>query len=627
MEEVSTEKKGGLSVVLCTVYQHMDVDRNKGALKRVPNIAIVSIMKMMERNGYSGDFYDLDLLLPKDEEIKSYFSEKQPKVVGISGVVSNCYQQLKHITELIRSVCPDTWIVLGGNMAVSSNLILRKTEVDVCVLGDGERPFVDFLDYVVENGRVFDFSKLGGIKGLCFLNSSRELIFTGYNQPLPNEDYPTADYDLYLKGVLGNEKLFEAYFRDGKDSDWFAHCKKTFEEGRKPKLAYLFASKGCVARCTFCQRFSLGYHPFDVEMLDNHIRDLKERFDVQFIEITGENFGLPKSHAYRVADIMQKYDMLWYIAAARCKNFSKEDLEYFKNRGLVAVKYGIETGSSKIYEVMEKMFVKKDIMTALEYCHDLGLWSPLGFCLGMPGETDETIKETGRFLGDVAKIRGTPPSSLDYQTFYALPLPGAALYDYAQLKGVVGTSVEDEEKYLIYVSDKGTEKMNFVNLTGQPIKKAIFWDFLMRYEATRTYYSGNAEKSVTKVSGSVDSKRKLKFSNLQKIFFVMKKPMTTMNYILSSSKLISKLPRSLIYIPMRNLLYLEYLVHKGAEHSRSFFESKGRYRINDHLRGKCKDKITTSESLRAINKKIRENLTPPESITYRNQRTLYLGRW
>ena len=41
----------------------------------------------------------------------------------------------------------------------------------------------------------------------------------------------------------------------------------------------MFTSKGCVARCTFCQRGSKGYVTYDLDKLDEYLTLLKEKYN------------------------------------------------------------------------------------------------------------------------------------------------------------------------------------------------------------------------------------------------------------------------------------------------------------------------------------------------------------
>ena len=178
--------------------------RSDGVLPVMPKIAIVSLIKWMERHGYTKDqydFYDVDMLFPSDAELVDYFNSYKPIVVGLSAVVSVCYAQSRRLAALIRQCCPDAWIVLGGSLTASSNLVLRNTEVDICVVGDGEIPWVDFLDYVKANGRTKNYDLLGKIKGLAFLNDKDELEFTGYAAGIPGNLIPFPDYEILTAGL------------------------------------------------------------------------------------------------------------------------------------------------------------------------------------------------------------------------------------------------------------------------------------------------------------------------------------------------------------------------------------------------------------------------------------------
>jgi len=54
------------------------------------------------------------------------------------------------VTSFVQSILiyPDAWIVLGGVLAAVSEMVIKKTEIDLCIVGDGEIAWVNFLDYV-----------------------------------------------------------------------------------------------------------------------------------------------------------------------------------------------------------------------------------------------------------------------------------------------------------------------------------------------------------------------------------------------------------------------------------------------------------------------------------------------
>lgn len=641
MGKIKKSKK--IKIILSTVPQRTSRSKKGGyrdtTLPITPNTAIISLLRWIEKFGYSGEFYDIDMLLPPTKEIFNYFKSKKPDVVGISAVVSTSYPQVKRISKIIREACPPAWIILGGNMAAAANVLLRKTEVDICVLGDGEKPLVRFLNYMRKYGTKKNIKELLKIKGIAFLNEQDEMEFTGYGEAIPDNENPFPDYEILSKGLPSKPNLIENYFGRGKECvNWFGQDARTYEPDRKPKMAVLWTTKGCVGRCAFCQRFCKGYHFFDLNKFDRHLAELKEKHNVQFIQITDECFGISKEHTFKVAKILKKHNMLWFCFGVRSNTLTLEDLKFLKECGCTAIKFGVESGSQKILDIMEKRFKVNDIYTALKNAHKCGFYAPLNLCIGMPGATDQTIMETGQFVGKIARMQGIPPTNLDTACFYALPLPGSPLYEYGKLQGIIGNSVDEEEKFLIYIS-KGdcTTKEDFVNLTGMSTKQALFWIFLLSYEAMRTFCHTPTKKRLLRISKGTRNKQRDKNKSL--FTFIIKEltskraihsllsPINSLNRVLCRLPLTTKIPRPLIYPLMRNLLYAEYIIQNFFACVLRIFRKKKEQNLDFQFkRKKCKPLTEEGESLRKINQKIRETLPAPKTPTEKNQQILYLGR-
>lgn len=561
--------------------------RSEGQLPLMPKIAIVSLVKWMERHGYTRadwDFYDVDMLLPSDAELADYFRSYNPEVVGLSAVVSTCYAQVKRITRILRETCPNALIVLGGSLTASSNLVLRKTETDICVVGDGEIAWVGLLDYAKAHGRRKDAAALSAIKGLAFLDEAGELRFTGYGQQLKGEDNPFPDYDILLAGLKDRPQELRNYFRPGLGSTHFQTDPRSREPHRRPMLAQIWSSKGCVARCTFCQRSTKGYRVPHTQALDEHLQMLKDRFNVGFIHILDENFSSDKEYAYELGRVMKKHDMLWMASGVRVSSVGFDDIKFYKDHGCVSLKFGVETGSQKIMDLMEKKFTVQRVFETLKHCADLDLYSPLAVMVGMPGETNETVAETGRFLGRLAHMQGVEPRYLGISVFYALPLTGTPLYVYGQQIGLVGRTPDDEERYLLSVSGTGAGKMNYINLNGSPMRDVIWWDHLVALEAQREFFKISRERPLgapTSLQRFIvsDKEREIvgRALTLRDVLSFrntggLKRIKSTLFYGIGnfmgntvvSSRLVSSLPRPVIYPILRSMVYAEYLLQKAA---------------------------------------------------------------
>ena len=85
-----------------------------------------------------------------------------------------------------------------------------------------------------------------------------------------------------------------------------------------------------------------------------------------------ENFGSNKKQAYDVARLMKKHDIDWSAPNARCTSVTYEDLKFYKEHNLLAIRFGIESGSQKILDIMEKKFTTEDVYNAISNCKKVG---------------------------------------------------------------------------------------------------------------------------------------------------------------------------------------------------------------------------------------------------------------
>jgi anaerobic magnesium-protoporphyrin IX monomethyl ester cyclase len=634
-EEIEATKKdlevNDFMSLLCSVPVEgagtlLDRERSEGNLPISPKVAIISLIRWMERNGYTKknwDFYDIDMLYPSDEEIREYFKKLQPQVVGLSAVVSTSYSQVKRISKLIREECPDCWVVMGGNLAASSESVLVKTEVDVTIVGDGEIAWVDFLNYVRKygigkNGRVFNFDELKLISGLCFLDGNESLYFVGFGPTIEAKNMILPDFKIMNEGLKTNPLKMDNHFRLGISTGWFNLDPRAFEEDHVDKnITALFSSKGCVAKCTFCQRSTKGYRVQPYDELDAHLKFLKEEHNVGFIEILDENFASNRKHAYEFARILWKNDMLWLATGVRCRSVTEEDILFYKEHGCSALKFGVESGSQKILDIMEKVFTVDDVHTAVSWCNKHGVFSPLAVMVGMPGEDLHTSQQTGEMIGRVAARVGVHPKIMTYDIFYAIPLPGTPLYEYGECVGIIDKLPLGAGDYLERVANAATYKRYYINLSGAPVSEVIFWDVLVALEASRTY------RKYTKKEGALNLEVQKKYIEIGEIN-ISKNPRFALKYsaldftiitwfidnFIIGNVVVDILPRFLIYPIIRWLNYGEFLIQslfkKNLENNLFSVSGKGIPRYDN--RKVANNKSNKARSLRGIVKTYNDDL-------------------
>ena len=183
--------------------------------------------------------------------------------------------------------------------------------------------------------------------------------------------------------------------------------------------------------------------------------------------------------------------MVWSAGAVRARTVDKEMLKYWRANGCRMVIYGIESGSQIMLDVMEKNTTVQMNINALKWTHEAGLATVIQLVIGMPGETDHTIKETIDFLKKCMSYCSTTyrdRPSIVISINYAQALPGTPLYEYDREHDYIGKTIDDEEQYLIQISDVDAgETEHYINSTQFPLLKVLMWRYKILGEVDAHY--------------------------------------------------------------------------------------------------------------------------------------------
>ena len=517
-----------MKILLCSVpdgaikYSPPLVPRGKTNTLPIFPLGIQRVLSSIQEHGYDGEIYDINNLRHSDEEIISNLIKTKPNVIGLSGPLSHCYPHLKRISKIIRETLPDAWIIVGGNVSGSAHILLNKTHTDITVVGDGEIPFLKLLRFFEKNLKR-DFSKfdeLLEIPGLAFLDSDNKFNFTGFAEQLPAHKMGFPDYDAWENGLEkfgGNRKLvFDVFDEINSIGDLLglaeerSHRTKEYIDLFKKyvgkRAGRIQTSKGCVAKCTFCQRATHGYRSFKAETLEERVIELKNKYDVVVLSIDDENFGSDKPKSYESAKVFKKHGIYWFAEGARASSVTYESLKFYKENNMMSIRFGIETGSKKILEVMEKKTTKEKVYNAISNCKKLGISTAIEVMMvGMPGETRDTVIETAEYAASLRYLVGN-----DWNTSYpvwAAAIPGTPLYEYSQQVGIIGKTIDEEEDYLIRLADEmeGHGILNYLNKTDVDRKELFLWTYIYRYIGKKAYVDEilKNNSSITKIVSEI----------------------------------------------------------------------------------------------------------------------------
>jgi len=275
-------------------------------------------------------FYDYFM-----ERLSAVFEDEEPSVVGISlNYLSQAIPTFSMI-GLIKKLCPDTRLVLGGGLVTSwlSNPGWNNPFdglVDNMVAGPGEGPLLDIL-------------------GLS-----------------PSDGHAPPDYSPFLE---------------------------------KPYLSPGFilpysASNGCYwSRCTFCPEKAEGgsYSPLPLEESISDIESLIERERPCLIHFLDNAM----SPAFLTAIVANPPSIPWYGFARITHQLTDPDFcKSLKRSGCVMLKIGLESGDQSVLDELDKGIDLTEASMALKNLSDAGIGTYIYLLFGTPSETYREAKNT-----------------------------------------------------------------------------------------------------------------------------------------------------------------------------------------------------------------------------------------
>tara|TARA_Y100000310_G_C20681399_1_gene816160 strand:- start:1417 stop:3297 length:1881 start_codon:yes stop_codon:yes gene_type:complete len=449
-----------------------------------PPLGSLSIITVLHKAGFHDtEFYNIDYLRPEYADAINHIKESKPDILGISSVVSTAYEYSKKLSIDIKKVLPNTTMILGGNLGASAEIILNKTGVDFVCTGEGEVTILDFVECWMDAQSRDDF---GRVKGLAYLDDNRNLIVTPFPDPIKADQ--VYDVDWSILDDLGHTEFFFPKWDNLRANDKGIIDPRSLEPHRAGKRsAVVSGSKGCVARCTFCHRWDQGIRYIPAPVIMKRIDFLIQNYNVGFIAFADENFGTDRKWLSHFTEEIKKRDILWQVGGMRVNTINPESIQKMKDAGCVYIQFGMESGSQKMLDIMEKVTKVEQNYNTIKWMTEKKFFTTVQLVIGMPGETPETIEETSNFTSYVVEQSpDADPNALSIN--FAQALPGTPLYEAARRKGKIGQTLDDEEDYLLKISDRDArDGETYVNLTDYPRLYLEKWRFDISNRTRHTY--------------------------------------------------------------------------------------------------------------------------------------------
>jgi len=351
-----------------------------------------------EKLNIQPEIMDLGFIKNPFQEIQDRVRGNQYQWVGISAMITMA-EPAKKIAQLIKSISPETKVILGGPHPTTLPEKCLNHNFDYLALGEAEQTICEIIEKPEPEN----------IQGVWFKKNG-EWIKNPLRPMIENLDaLPFPAFDLI---ELNQYKRL-----------WF----QLDTIGRPVRGASIIASRGCPYQCSFCQPtleklFGKKLRKRSPGNIVAELVWLKERFQIEGFIFVDDTLMIDKAWCQELAkEIVQARLNLVFGANFRAELVEEDILERLKSAGLRKIYLGIESSSERIRNnVLNKKISNEEIQRAVGIAKKLGLKAQGYFMIGAPGETKKEVKAT------LAYARGL---NLDDLTInLTTPLPGTFLY-------------------------------------------------------------------------------------------------------------------------------------------------------------------------------------------------------
>ena len=461
----------GKKVLFVIPPTHTGIDsivKNLAQYKEIPYGILSIIAYVKAHTQVNVHFKILDMNLygePAEKLICQYLDEFQPDIVGVSGLFTSMFNQVREVSEIIKAIRPQALLVVGGNVSTNCHEELFKYNpyVDAACFSEGEIPMLNLIN-AVDQQALLD-SHQAWITRKKYQNGLHaHALYVENLDDIPLLDFNLLDLELYDTRCRNNNPFHN--------------------NGRGGKRLPFISSRGCPFKCVFCAAGSLSgtkMRYISPKRFLEDVRNAVEKFGLTKIVINDDQALLRKDRMKKILSGLAEMNLiLEFPSGLNVKFIDPELARLFKSAGLEIANLAIESGSERVLkEIIDKPMKVKDVRPAVNMLRDNGLLVHGFFIFGFLGETAEDRQATVDMIKD---------AGIDWANIYAAaPIRGSRLYDICVEKGFI-TDDSDILSANIYQANIRTCEMDPGELTRYVYHVNLDVNFINNYRLLNSDY-------------------------------------------------------------------------------------------------------------------------------------------
>ncbi|MFH1933651.1 MAG: radical SAM protein [Pseudomonadota bacterium] len=330
------------------------------------------------------------------KEIESVISSFSPDVVGLSTLTSS-YPAALHIAKMVKKNTFAKVIMGGVHPTILAQEVANNEYVDFVVRGEGEITLPQLISHLEKGTDPID------VPGLTFKKDGK-IISTpdgAFVEDLNTIPFPDTSSLLFPERFSNNS------------------------------FTNILAGRGCTASCKFCCNHVLWRKKYRMRSVENIFEELVGIYNKygKTILFMDDNLMASPTLLFKLCEKIQVHipDISWRCQS-RIDTLTSEKLAISKESGCWDIKIGVESGSDRILNYLNKRLSVKQILECSEMILKSGIQFSANFMFGFMEETWEDMQLT------LQLIRNIPANSIAVSKF--IPLPGTELYDDAVKEGI-----------------------------------------------------------------------------------------------------------------------------------------------------------------------------------------------
>lgn len=366
-----------------------------------PPLGLSYIASVLLMNGYRVTAEDCNLTDFNPTRMRRLLEERAPRLVGISASTET-YPNGLQIAAIAKEVNPEIAVVMGGpHASVMHREVARQADIDGVVRGEGEYTMLAIADRLAAGS-----GDLVGIEGTtCCRNGvvavapDRPFIADPDELPFPaRELFPLPMYE-------------------------------------RP-FSVLMSRGGCPCDCVFCAVNNVwkGSRRFrSPEQVAREAQSLVDTYGCAEINFADDTFTLSRKHVTKLCEALagsgEGLPCQWRCTT-RVDMVDRALLETMYRAGCCSITFGVESGSQRILDSVEKRITREQVVQAVDTALDLGMDVLCSFMFPHPEDTEETVREQKAFMNTLTEMGATVSLAL------TTPFPGTRYYERADEVGI-----------------------------------------------------------------------------------------------------------------------------------------------------------------------------------------------